>query len=291
MIVTPREEDPQISVPMVDILVAYPGASADEVNHLISEPLERLMSEIPGVKHVYSVSHEGLSMVTVRFEVGEQMEPSLVKLFSKLQSHMDLIPKGVLPPLVKPKSIDDVPVVTVTLSSNSLDPVQLRKLGLDVELRLKSLPNTGQSFVVGGSLQQARIEIDPSKIAAYGLTLGQVTQAINAANQHLAGRRRDRRQSLVQRLHRRVPEEHRRKSAISSSRSSENRPVYLRDIATIREGESEAKSIVDNSVRLDAGAFSTAPAVTVAVAKQQRRQRRRRRRLDPPRKSRRCRGR
>ena len=143
------------------------------------------MSEISGVKHVYSVSHEGLSMVTVRFEVGEQMEPSLVKLFSKLQSHMDFMPKGVLPPLVKPKSIDDVPVVTVTLSSNTLDPVELRKLGLDVELRLKSLPNTGQSFVVGGSLEQARIEIDPSKIAAYGLTLGQVAQAISAANQHL----------------------------------------------------------------------------------------------------------
>jgi multidrug efflux pump subunit AcrB len=84
MLVTPREEDPQISVPMVDILVAYPGASANEVANLIAEPLDRLMSEISGVKHVYSVSHEGMAMVTVRFEVGEQMEPSLVKLYDKL---------------------------------------------------------------------------------------------------------------------------------------------------------------------------------------------------------------
>jgi multidrug efflux pump subunit AcrB len=266
MLVTPREEDPQISVPMVDILVAYPGASAEEVNHLISEPLERLMSEISGVKHVYSMSREGLSMVTVRFEVGEQMEPSLVKLFSKLQSHMDVIPKGVLPPLVKPKSIDDVPIVTVTLSSNALDPVQLRKLGLDVELRLKSLRNTGQSFVTGGSLQQVRIEIDPSKIAAYGLTLGQVAQAINAANQHLpAGDVID-----GNRWFNVYTGEFLKNAAEIGDlivALQQNRPVYLRDIAAIRDGESEAKSIVDNSVRLDASHFSTAPAVTVAVAK------------------------
>ena len=266
MIVTPREEDPQISVPMVDILVAYPGASAEEVDHLISEPLERLMSEISGVKHVYSMSRAGLSMVTVRFEVGEQMEPSLVKLFSKLQSHMDVIPKGVLPPLVKPKSIDDVPIVTVTLSSNTLDPVQLRKLGLDVELRLKSLPNTGQSFVTGGSLQQVRIEIDPSKIAAYGLTLSQVAQAINAANQHLpAGDVIDgNRWFNVY-----AGEFLKNASEIGDLiiALQQNRPVYLRDIAAIRDGESEAKSIVDNSVRIDTGHFSTSPAVTVAVAK------------------------
>ena len=267
MLVTPREEDPQISVPMVDILVAYPGASASEVANLISEPLDRLMSEISGVKHVYSVSHEGLSMVTVRFEVGEQMEPSLVKLYDKLQSHMDLIPKGVLPPLVKPKSIDDVPVVTVTLSSNTLDRVQLRKLGLDVEQRFKALPDTGQSFVVGGSLEQAQIDVDPSKITAFGLTLGQIAKAIDAANQRLAGRLRRRRRT----------DGSTSTPAIFSRNATEignlviavdqNRPVFLRDIATITQGESDPKSIVDNTVRAENGGFSTAPAVTVAVAK------------------------
>ena len=126
MVITPREEDPQISVPMVDVFVGYPGASAEQVKNLVSEPLERLMSEISGVKHVYSMSQDGRSMVTVRFDVGQQMEPSLVKLYDKLYSHMDAIPKGVTQPLVKPKGIDDVPVVTLTISSKVDDIVALR---------------------------------------------------------------------------------------------------------------------------------------------------------------------
>ncbi|MCE1237024.1 MAG: efflux RND transporter permease subunit [Hyphomicrobiales bacterium] len=266
MLVTPREEDPQISVPMVDVFVAFPGATSSEVANLISEPLERLMSELSGVKHVYSMSREGMSMVTVRFDVGEQMEPSLVKLYDKLYSHMDLIPKGVMPPLVKPKSIDDVPVVTVTLSSASLDLVQLRKLGLDVAQRFKSLPDTGQSFVVGGSPEQVRIEIDPSRLATHGLTLSQVAKVVSAANQRMpAG------------------------DVVSGSRWYDvytgdflahggdiadlvvsvvgGKPIFLRDVATIQQGESETKTIVDDNVRRDDGSFVTRPAVTVAVAK------------------------
>ena len=205
-------------------------------------------------------------MVTVRFEVGEQMEPSLVKLYDKLQSHMDLIPKGVLPPLVKPKSIDDVPVVTVTLSSNTLDRVQLRKLGLDVEQRFKALPDTGQSFVVGGSLEQARIDVDPSKISAYGLTLGQIAKAVDAANQRLPGG------DVVDgnRWFNVYTGEFLKNAAEIGNlvvAVDQNRPVFLRDIATITQGESDPKSIVDNSVRAENGGFSTAPAVTVAVAK------------------------
>ena len=266
MMVTPREEDPQISVPMVDVFVAYPGAPASEVANLISEPLERLMSELSGVKHVYSMSREGMSMVTVRFDVGEQMEPSLVKLYDKLYSHMDLIPKGVMQPLVKPKSIDDVPVVTVTLSSPALDLVQLRKLALDVTQRFKSLPNTGQSFAVGGSQEQVRVEIDPSALAAHGLTLGQVAKVISAANQRMpagdvvdgsrwfnvfsgdflanAGDIGDLVVSVVQ-----------------------SKPIFLRDVAVIHQGESETKTIVDASERKVDGSFVTLPAVTVAVAK------------------------
>ena len=159
MVITPREEDPQISVPMVDIFVAYPGASAEQVKNLVAEPLERLMSEISGVKHVYSMSQDGRSMVTVRFDVGQQMEPSLVKLYDKLYSHMDAIPKGVMEPLVKPKGIDDVPVVTLTLSSKADDIVTLRKLAMDVQQKIKSLPNTGQSFIAGGSPEQVRVEV------------------------------------------------------------------------------------------------------------------------------------
>ena len=266
MMVTPREEDPQISVPMVDVLVAYPGATANEVSNLISEPLERLMSELSGVKHVYSASREGMSMVTVRFEVGEQMEPSLVKLYDKLQSHMDLIPKGVMPPLVKPKSIDDVPVVTVTLSSNKLDLVQLRKLGLDVQQRFKSLPSTGQSFVVGGSLEQVRVEIDPAKIAAHGLTLGQVAKSVMAANQHLpAGNVIDGNRWFNVYTGAFLKNAQELGNLVVAV--DQNRPVFLRDISTLHQGPSEPTTIVDNTLRQADGKFSTMPAVTVAVAK------------------------
>ncbi|MCI4680190.1 efflux RND transporter permease subunit [Rhodoblastus acidophilus] len=265
MVITPREEDPQISVPMVDVFVAYPGATASEVANLVSEPLERLMSELSGVKHVYSMSRDGMSMVTVRFKVGQQMEPSLVKLYSTLYSHMDLIPKGVMQPLVKPKSIDDVPVVTVTLSSSKLDLVQLRKLGLDVLQRFKALPNTGQSFVVGGSREQVRIDVDLPRMASHGVTLGQIAHAVAAANQRAPGgnvvdggkwfniytgeflANVDDVKNLV------IAVDH-------------GRPVFLRDIAAVTHGASETKSIEDNSVRGENG-FVTAPAVTVAVAK------------------------
>ena len=121
LILTPRQEDPQISVPMVDIYVSYPGGSSTEVASLVAEPLERLMSEIPGVDHVYSASMRSKAMVTVQFEVGEQMTPSLVKLYDKLSSNLDKMPPGTPQPLVKPKGVDDVPVVTVTLWSDSVD--------------------------------------------------------------------------------------------------------------------------------------------------------------------------
>ncbi len=266
MAITPREEDPQISVPMVDIFVAYPGAAASEVANLVSEPLERLMSELPGVKHVYSMSRDGLSMVTVRFEVGEQMEPSLVKLYNKLYSNMDLIPKGVMQPLVKPKSIDDVPVVTVTLSSSKLNLVQLRKLGLDALQRFKALPNTGQSFVTGGSREQVRIDVDLPRMSSHKVTLSQIAQAVAAANQRIPGG------YVVDGgkwfniytgdFLANVADVENLVIAVDK-----DRPVFLRDVATITHGESETKSVVDNNVRDAEGGFASAPAVTVAVAK------------------------
>ena len=266
MAITPREEDPQISVPMVDIFVAYPGAAASEVANLVSEPLERLMSELPGVKHVYSMSRDGLSMVTVRFEVGERMEPSLVKLYNKLYSNMDLIPKGVMQPLVKPKSIDDVPVVTVTLSSSKLDLVQLRKLGLDALQRFKALPNTGQSFVTGGSREQVRIDVDLPRMSSHKVTLSQIAQAVAAANQRIPGG------YVVDGgkwfniytgdFLATVADVENLVIAVD-----DNRPVFLRDVAKVTHGESETKSVVDNNVRDAEGGFAAAPAVTVAVAK------------------------
>lgn len=146
---TPRQEDPQISVPMVDIMVQYPGASNKQVEALVSEPLERLMKEIKGVDHVYSASERGQSMVTVQFLVGEDMETALVDVYNKLASNQDLMPQGVPQPIVKPKGADEVPLVTFTLSSPILDNTQLRLLGFDVLQKLGAIDQAAQGFVVG----------------------------------------------------------------------------------------------------------------------------------------------
>ncbi len=183
---TPRQEDPKISVPMVDVFVQYPGASAEQVASLVTDPLERIMSEIPGVRHVYSATRRGDAIVTVRFRVGEDMGDSIVKVHDKLQSNLDKIPPGVKMPLVKPVSIDDVPIVTLTLWSNDVDDGNLRTLALDVLQRLKEVPNTGRGFIVGGRSDQIRVEVSSERLSGYGISIEQVANTISTANSELA---------------------------------------------------------------------------------------------------------
>ena len=182
LISTPRQEDPQISVPMVDIFFSYPGATATQVASLATDPLERMLSEIPGVDHVYSVSERGGAMVTVQFDVGEELGPSLVKLNDKIQSNLDSIPPGVSQPLIKPKGIDDVPVVTLTLWSHTVDDAALRSLGLDVIQAVKQGEGTAQTFVVGGRSNALRIEIFPERLAGFGIGLDELAMTIRNAN-------------------------------------------------------------------------------------------------------------
>lgn len=182
LLVTPRQEDPQISVPLIDIFVQFPGATSQQVANLAIEPLERIMSEIPGVKHVYSASEHEQGIVTVRFTVGEEVGPSIVKIHDKLNSNLDIMPPGVMPPLVKPKGIDDVPVVTLTLWSEIVDYITLRKLGVELLQDIKQIPNTGQGFVVGGQSDQINISVKPDKLSSLGVTLDQIAATIQAAN-------------------------------------------------------------------------------------------------------------
>ncbi len=182
LVLTPRQEDPQISVPMVDIFVSYPGASAAQVSALAIEPLERIMSEITGVKHVYSSSMRGQGMVTVEFDVGQPMGPSIVKVHDKLQSNLNLVPPGVSMPLVKPKGVDDVPVMTLTLWSADVDDSALRTMGLDVLQSLKEVQNTGWNEVIGGRHPEIRIEVLPERLSGFGISLEQVAQTIRSAN-------------------------------------------------------------------------------------------------------------
>jgi len=179
---TPRQEDPKISVPMVDILLQFPGTSAKQISRLATEQLERMMSELPGVRHTYSATMRGASIVTVRFKVGESLEDSIVKVHDKLQSNLDKIPPNVAMPLVKPVGIDDVPIVTATLWSTDVDDSTLRTLALDVLQRLGEVPNSGKGFIVGGRAEQIRVEILPERLAGYDIAPQQIADTIRSAN-------------------------------------------------------------------------------------------------------------
>ncbi|MCU7883495.1 MAG: efflux RND transporter permease subunit, partial [Candidatus Thiodiazotropha sp. (ex Lucinoma annulata)] len=279
LIITPRQEDPQISVPMVDIFVQYPGAAADQVAALAIDPLERIMSEIPDVKHVYSASQRGGGVVTIEFEVGEEMGPSTVKVNDKIDSNMDLIPPGVMPPLVKPKGIDDVPVVTLTLWSKDVDrdgapdvdDGQLRMLAHDVLQSLKELPDTGNGFVVGGRREQVTIEVFPERLAGFGISLDQVASRIKESNsEQWAG------SVEAGSTHKRLVS-----GAFLTSVEDINRlvvgthnevNVYMHDIARVKQGPEDAKQLVGyytgaaNDLVIKADGV---PAVTLAIAKKE----------------------
>ncbi|PCH71642.1 MAG: acriflavin resistance protein, partial [Rhodobacteraceae bacterium] len=279
LVLTPRQEDPQISVPMVDIFFSYSGSSADQVASLATDPLERLMSEIQGVDHVYSVSQRDGAMVTVQFDVGEELGPSLVKLNDKIQSNLDRIPPGVSQPLIRPKGVDDVPVVTLTLWSQEVDEAILRGLGLDVLQRLKEIGGTSQSFIVGGRSDAIRVEIFPERLAGFGIGLDQLAQTIRSANSERAvGLIEDGQKTFSLQTG----------SFLRSAQDIENlmigvrdgQPVYIRDVALVTESTDDATDMVayytgpayDTIDGKEDGGQTTrapvgAPAVTIAIAK------------------------
>ena len=201
------------------------------------------MSEMTGVKHVYSASMRGEAMITVQFEVGQDLETSLFKLYDKLASNLDQMPLGVSQPLVKPKGVDDVPVVTVTLWSNEVDDASLRLVGLEVLQELREVPNTSQSFIVDGRRDEVRVEIMPERLAAYGVSLDQVASAVKLANS-------ERSTGDVEpgNLIYNVYSGSFLKSAADIKRLIvaviDDRPVYVRDVANVVEGPSEASRMV-----------------------------------------------
>lgn len=277
---TPRQEDPQISVPMIDVFIQYSGASSTQVASLAIDPLQRLMSEIPGVKHVYSVAEHGHGMVTVQFEVGENMETSVFKVHDKLQSNLDKIPPGVSPPLVKPKGIDDVPVVNLTLWSEDVDDSALRTLALDVMQNLKEINGTGQSFIVGGRAEQVRVEVMPERLSGFGLSLAQVANTIQTANSEKAAGHVESNNS-----HFTVYTGAFLRTAVDVAQlvvgTHANTPVYVRDVANVNQGAEETRQMVNYfsgaAYRYDVATpegtakntpqINGAPAVTIAVAK------------------------
>ncbi|NIP79749.1 MAG: AcrB/AcrD/AcrF family protein, partial [Gemmatimonadetes bacterium] len=182
MMATPREEEPQISVPMIDVIVGMPGAPPAETENLLVRPLEKRMYEIPGVDHVYSVAGDGYAMVTARFDVGEDQEESITKVHAKLFSVADEAPAGATQPLVKPHSIDDVPIVTLTLHSERYDSDELRQVALHLEDEVRAMEDVAQTFIVGGEPKQITVTLDPTRLAARGVTPGEVAMALEGAN-------------------------------------------------------------------------------------------------------------
>src|SRR5580765_2417844 len=157
VLMLPREEEPQIKVPMIDVLVSMPGFSVKEVEERATRPMEKLLWEIPGVEYLYSTSRPGESLVIARFKVGEEMERSLVKLSEKLRSNFDRIPHGVSFPLIKPRSIDDVPILALTFHSERYDHLTLRRLATQIDDAVKQVPLVAETTLIGGLRRQVRV--------------------------------------------------------------------------------------------------------------------------------------
>ena len=173
---TPREEEPQIVVPMLDVFVQMPGASAEEVTQRATVPMEKLLREIPGVEYIYSISHPGLSMVIVRFYVGTNEEDAIVKTYNKLYSNFDRIPQGVSQPIIKVRSIDDVPILALTLWGKNYDAYRLRQIAAELEQSLKQVDDVSETTIIGGQPREVRVVLDTQRLAAYGLTPGALSR-------------------------------------------------------------------------------------------------------------------
>jgi multidrug efflux pump subunit AcrB len=245
VVVTPREEEPQIVVPMIDVYVTYPGASAKEVEERVTRPMEKLLWEIKGVEYIYSIVKPGFNLTIVRFYVGESMEESLVKLYNKLMSNYDRIPPGVSQPMVKAKSIDDVPILSLTLWSESsrISGYELRRVALELCTEIKKDQNVAEFTVIGGQRRQARVILDPARLKAYNTSGFQIMEALGKSNVSLPSGAypSGNREILVDTggLLASIEEVGRVVVGVTNGR-----PVYLKDVAMLQDGPEEPGSYV-----------------------------------------------
>jgi multidrug efflux pump subunit AcrB len=270
MMVTPREENPRIVVPAANIIVSKPGASPVEVEQLIVKPLEAILQGMNGVEHTHGLALDSLGVVNVQFYVGENKEDSLVKLYDHIMSNLDRMPSGTRQPLIKPVDVDDVPILTISLSSDTLDDRRLRAVATDLLEQLRRIESTSVSYLHGGRKRQINVNLDLERMRRYDITLLDMRRVLEATNLDIPSG------TLVNR------------NAVSTVtaggflRSAEDvrqlvvalsahRPVYLRDVAEITDGPGE----IDNLHRIGYGpAFQgergddlEAGAVTLAIAK------------------------
>ena len=232
---TPREEEPQIVVPMLDVFVSMPGASAQEVEQRVTIPMERLLQEIPGVEYLYSTSQPGGALVIVRYYVGIKEEDAIVRTYNKMYSNFDRIPPGASPPLIRARSIDDVPVLAMTLWGKNYDAAAVRRIAAEAQQSIKQVENVAEITLVGGQKRELKITLDPQKLAAFHTSPLVVARAVEGGNQRAqAGSFANKNQEYVVEAGSFLRSaEEARKIVVAVQ---ETRPTYLGDVATITDG-------------------------------------------------------
>ncbi len=274
---TPREEEPQIVVPLVDIFVPYPGGSAKEVEERVAKPLERIIDEIPSVEYIYSTSRPDFALVTVRYFVGEDTEESLVKLWKVMMRNMDKMPPTVQFPLIKTKSIDDVPILTLTLWSEEYNSYQLRRVAAQLGQEIKKVSNVSELQLTGGLKRQIRIILDQTRMRAYHVDPLQIAKQIQAANQNITvGNFQRSNQDFIVETGEFFTNVEDVKNLVVGVQN--NSPVYLKNVADIKDGPEEIKNYVFFGYGAAASETQLAsvtggappqphPAVTISIAK------------------------
>ncbi|AEK58396.1 MULTISPECIES: efflux RND transporter permease subunit [Acidithiobacillus] len=270
VLVTPRLYNPEIVVPAAEIFVMRPGSDSQETHNLVVRPLEALMASLPGVHHTYGYAMNDMGIVTVEFQVGANEEKSLLEVYNQLSRNIDRMPPGTRQPLVKSIGINDVPIVTVTLSSDRYGPAQLRQVGLRLMEQLQSVPDVANAEVIGGSPEAVNVWLEPGKLASLGLGLQQVRQALEASNVILpAGHLVHNNREIPLRVNAAVGSAQQVGRVIIGSH--DGRPIFLHDVARIEEGPAELDTAVSdtlgraNTLGLPAG--TSMPAVTITLAK------------------------
>ena len=276
---TPKEEDPQIEVPMADVFVGYPGATPQEVESRIIEPLERLMANIEGVEYVYSTAMQGQALVSVRYYVGEDVQTSLVKLYEEILKRMEEKPPGATMPLIKTRDVDDVPILSLTLHSDAYDDYQLRRIGAELTAELKKIDGVAAIDVKGGRQRQIRIELNPNRLAAYNLDPPAIARQIKAANSQLqAGSFNANDTEYLVETGQFLDSAEDVKNLVVGM--YEGQPVYLKSVASVIDGPAEPEQYIgfgygaaynpDPAKVTPADSIQrtgTHPAVTLAIAK------------------------
>jgi multidrug efflux pump subunit AcrB len=259
----PREEEPQIVVPMIDVFMRMPGASAREVEERVTKPMEKLLWEIPGVEYVYSTSSPGSSMAVVRFYVGQDEEKSIVRLNQKLMANFDLIPPGASQPLVKPRSIDDVPILALTLSSNRYGDFDLRRIAAQLDDAIKQVPDVSAVTLIGGQRREILVTLDEGRLSAHNLSPLQVAGALGLSNRRLPSGQfasGNRQYALETGEFLRTAENVRDVVAGVAN----GKAVCVRDVAEVTDGGEEPGEYVRMARN---GSSEFLPAVTISIAK------------------------